>query len=328
MSYLRIGVVGCGGYARFHLSQFSAMPEVQIAALCDPSERELDRCAAQFPGLSGVPRFSDHRAMLAGGGLDAVLVSSPHALHAGQAVDCFATGLHVLVDKPLATSSADCRRMIEARDASGKVGALAYQRHGEGKFRFVREVVQSARLGKPRMMNSHLSQQWLQLTRGTWRQDPELSGGGQINDSGSHMVDVLLWATGLRARRVAAMMDNRGSAVDIDSVVTVEFEGGCLGSLTIVGDAVLWHERHALWLERGAVHVADDSVTMWDELGRKSEVGSWPASVSPEANFVAACLRGEEVLADFECGLRAIELTEAAWQSAREGGAPVEAASL
>lgn len=328
MSTLRLGVVGCGGYARHHLSQFLEVPEAQVAALCDPSEGELDRCTARFSRLAGVPRYADHKSMLEAGGLDAVLVSSPHALHAGQAVDCFGAGLHVLVDKPLATSSADCKAMIQARDASGKVGALAYQRHGEGKFRFVREVVQSGRLGAPRMLNSHLSQQWLRLTQGTWRQDPALSGGGQINDSGSHMVDILLWVTGLRAQRVGAMMDNRGSAVDIDSVVTVEFEGGCLGSLTIIGDAVLWHERHALWFERGALHVSDDGVTMWDEQGRRCEVGSWPAPIGPEANFVAACLNGEEVLADFECGLRTIELTEAAWRSAAGSGAPVETASL
>lgn len=328
MKSLRLGVVGCGGYARYHISQFLRVPRVEVAALCDPAAPELDRCREQFPSLAAVARFPDHRAMLEAGGLDAVLVSSPHTLHAGQALDAFAAGLHVLVDKPLATSAADCRAMVEARDRSGKVGALAYQRHGDGKFRFVRETVLSGRLGAPRVLNSHLSQQWLKLTRGTWRQDPALSGGGQINDSGSHMVDVLLWATGLRARRVTAMMDNRGSAVDIDIVVGIEFEGGCYGSLTVVGDAVLWHERHAIWLERGAVHVEDDRVTLWDEEGRRFDVGSWPPAETPEANFADAVLLGAPVLADFECGLRAMELTEGAWRSAAQGGAPVDVASL
>jgi predicted dehydrogenase len=324
---LRLGVVGCGGFARHHLKKAIEGGPWSVAALCDPSAGSLERCFSEIPELGGTPTFGDHEAMLAVGGLDAVLVCSPHTLHASQVEAAFAAGCHVLVEKPLATTVADCRRLIRARDASGKVGAVSYQRHGAGPFQFVRRVVQSGALGAPRMLNSHLAQQWLRFTEGTWRQDPGLSGGGQINDSGSHMVDVILWATGLRARRVSAMMDNRGTKVDIDSVVGIEFEGGAYGSLTIIGDAVLWHERHAFWLERGAVFIEEDKVTTVDAEGAPTIHTEWPAPVHPLEDFAEAVRSGSAVLAPFECGLRTMELTEAAWASAARQGEPVEVAS-
>lgn len=317
-------MTGCGGFARYHLRVLADIPDCRVTALCDivPSQMELSVQAQ--PGLKGVAQYSSHSEMLERAELDAVLICTPHTLHAEQAVSAFRRGLHVLVEKPLATSVTDCLTVTAARDESKNIGAVSYQRHGMGQFSFVRDLIQSGRYGRVLGLNSHLCQQWLQFTQGTWRHDPELSGGGQINDSGSHMIDILLWATGLRARRVSAMMDNRGTKVDIESIVSIEFEDRAYGSLTIIGDACLWHERHHVWLEKAALIIEGEDVLLIDEDGRHHRVSHWPSAVSPDRNFVDAILKGGEVLAPFECGLRTMELTEAAWRSAALGGQPVE----
>jgi len=325
---VRLGIIGSGGFARYHLGLLSAIPEASVAAFCDPDDAQIAQCRASFPDLAEVPGYSTHQDMLSAGGLDAVLVCSPHTLHTAQVQDAFSAGLHVLVEKPLATSVPDSKALIKARDASGKVGAISYQRHGSGPFQYIKEAIATGRYGKILGLNSHLTQQWLQFTQGTWRQKLALSGGGQINDSGSHMIDILLWITGLKAKRVSAMMDNRGTEVDIESVVGIEFEGGTYGSLTIIGDACLWHERHHLWLEKAAFILEGDDLLIIDEAGRNTRVSNWPKATSPDQNFVDAILRGAEVLAPFECGLRTIELTEAAWKSGAQGGVPVEVSSL
>jgi len=149
-----------------------------------------------------------------------------------------------------------------------------------------------------------------------------------IGDSGSHMVDILMWATGLQAVKVSSMMDFRGTEVDIDSVTSITFDNGAYGTLTVIGDACLWHERHHIWTESSAFILEEQDLLVIDSSGRQMRVSHWPRDLSPEQNFVDAVLRGAEVLAPFECGLRTIEVTEAAWTSASEGGRPVDVSSL
>ncbi len=320
---LRLALIGCGGFMRHHVGILSKLP-LNIVALSDTDPIQLDLMRAAYPALAGIPAFADYRELLGKDLAEAVLISTPHTQHRQQILDCFGAGCHVLADKPLVTTVAHAYEVLQARDASGCVGAISYQRHGTGVFRWIKEVISSRRYGEIRVVNSHLGQQWLQLTKGSWRQDKALSGGGQLNDSGSHMIDVLLWATGLAAKKVSAFMDNCGTEVDINSVVNVEFTTGAFGSLSVVGDAALWHERHAIWLEEAALFLADNQIHVVERGGLRYTVDHFPADVTPEENFLRAIENGDEVLAPFECGLRTIELTEAAWRSAEQGGAVVE----
>src|SRR5262245_10875423 len=100
---VRLGMVGCGGFGRYHLRQFAQVTDIEVVALCDPDSSQLARTVEEFPGLSGAPQFGSHGDMYAARGLDAVLIGSPHTLHTGQTRDALSAGLHVLVDKPLAT---------------------------------------------------------------------------------------------------------------------------------------------------------------------------------------------------------------------------------
>lgn len=318
----RIAIVGAGGYARHHVSEFARLG-APVTALVDPSRAALDLMLADFPHTRKASLHESFDDFIRGPDADAVLISSPHTLHADQVCASFERGLHVLCDKPLTTSVADALRVIAARDASGRAGAVAYQRHGDGAWRWLRSVVTDGRFGRVRAVNSHLGQEWLQLTGGSWRQDLSLSGGGQLNDSGSHMLDVLLWATGLRASVVTAQMDYCGTSVDINSVVGVRFESGQLATVTVVGDAALWHERHFVWFEEAMVELSDGTATVHQRDGLRFKVDRFPAGPGVQENFLQAVAGEVEPLAPFECGLCTIELTEAAWRSHAQGGAPV-----
>lgn len=318
-----LGLIGCGGFMRYHINTLKQTPSLRIAALNDTDPSQLARTREQYPDLAATPSFSDYRDLLSSRLCEAVLISTPHTLHRQQIVDSFEAGCHVLVDKPLSTTIEDAHASIEARDQSGKVGAISYQRHGQPPFRWIKEAIESGRYGRVTMLNSHLGQEWLRLTRGTWRQTVELSGGGQLNDSGSHMVDILLWITGLRAESVSAFIDNCGVPVDINSVVNIRFAGGAMGSLTVIGDAPLWHERHQIWLEKAVFFLEGDTLTVREDSGTKLTIDAWGRSDSPEVNFIDAINGEAEVMAPFECGLRTIELTEAAWKSGASGGTPV-----
>jgi predicted dehydrogenase len=320
---IRVLLVGCGGFMRHRLNNLLPLPEIHVIGLCEPSTDQIRLTRTAHPVLSETPAF-DRLELGLGMSPDAVVIATPHTQHVSQIEASFAAGAHVLVEKPLSTSVADCRRCIAARDKAGKIGAVSYQRHGSPVFQELRAICADRRYGNLLMFNSHLAQDWLRLTKGSWRQDMSLSGGGQINDSGSHMIDILLWATGDQASEVTSYMDNRESEVDINSVVNIRFDSGAMGSLTIIGDAPMWQERHAFWFEEGAVFIQDDRMEIQDRQGRHTVIDQWAKPAVPDANFVDAILGRAEVAAPFECGLNTIALTEAAWVSTAQGGAPTK----
>ncbi|MCO5296295.1 MAG: Gfo/Idh/MocA family oxidoreductase [Fimbriimonadaceae bacterium] len=326
MERVRVGLIGCGGIARWHLGLLAGIPEAKVVALCDPDPKQIGLCREQFPALGEVPAFEDHGAMIAAGGLDAVEISTPHTQHLEQMQSAFAAGLHVLCEKPLATNTADARAAIAARDRAGRVGVLGYQRHFQPEFRLIRERVLSGVAGPVQFVSALQCQEWKRLTVGTWRQDPALSGGGQLNDSGSHLLDVLLWATGLEAESVCAFDDSRQTPVDINSTLSVRFKGGALGSVTVVGDAHAWHEDFTVWCGRESYFLREGALTIVSEDGSRREVPPSNTTGNPDANFVDAILGRAEVESPFECGLAVIGLTEAAWRSAAQGGVPVSVA--
>jgi predicted dehydrogenase len=323
MSSIRLGLVGCGGYQRYRIRNLLAIPEIEIAALVDPDPRMIDLTRRAYPEIQS-PDFKSYSEALDQLHLDAVAIATPHTLHKQQILDSFAAGCHVLCEKPLVTTVADAKAVIEARDRAGRVGMVSYQRHFQAEFRFIKHTIDSGAVGRPTFVQALLGQEWKRATAGTWRQVPELSGGGQLNDSGSHMLDILLWVTGLKAKRVSAYIDPRGTPVDIDSAVSVQFEGGALGSISVVGDAPHWYEDITVWCERGAFYLRNGKLSWTDENGNRLSCDQLTGGSTPDRNFVDAILGRATNEAPFECGLSVIELTEAAWKSAESGGTAIE----
>ena len=155
---------------------------------------------------------------------------------------------------------------------------------------------------------------------GTWRQDPKLSCGGQLNDSGSHVVDMLLWCTGLQATEVFAQINNYDRQVDVDSAVTVRFTNGAIGNVTVLGSTPGYWEMFGIWGVEGGVAYDITSGLRRQVFGAGEEKPELPAASSdPDANFVRTILGQEENQVPAECGLRVIQLTEAAWKSGYSG---------
>lgn len=323
MDKVRVGLVGCGGFMRHRLKQMLNLPEVEIVAMADPDVKQTLDTKSAYPELVDVVEYADYFAMLEAGGLDAVMLVTPHKVHRDQVVAAFESGLHVLVEKPLACSVADALACIDARDKSGKVGAVSYQRHGLPEFQWLRTKVSGGEYGPVLMVNSLLTQDWKNFTEGTWRQDPDVSQGGMLNDSGSHIFDILLWTTGLTPSSVCCFSDNRGTRVDIDTATTIRFEEGALATVSVMGHAANWHERHVMVLENATITWTDGKIVLRERGSEDVEVGDWPDATTPDANFIEAVLGRGEVLAPFECGMDVVRLTRACYESAAAGGATV-----
>jgi predicted dehydrogenase len=253
------------------------------------------------------------------------LILTPHFLHFEQGMACLDAGLHVLMEKPFVHGIDSCNEIIAHAKAKGKHLAIAYQRHLMSPFLYMREFVRSGALGEIRYINAYQTQGWLENTRGTWRQDPEASCGGQLNDSGSHLLDAVLWVTGLKPTEVSARIDKRGTGVDIDSAITVRFEGSALGTINVVGSAAGgMYEDISINGSKGSLLYRVGQLYVLREGEKKPSLVSpeeLPPSSNPDRNFVELILgRVEEPAAPAECGLQINVLTEAAWQSDRQGG--------
>ncbi|NIN65193.1 MAG: Gfo/Idh/MocA family oxidoreductase, partial [Anaerolineae bacterium] len=257
--------------------------------------------------------------------LDGVVIATPHTLHFEQIMTCLAADLHVLTEKPLACRVDHAKQIIRKAQQKKRVMMISYQRHFSAAFRLAKNMVEEGQLGKITFVTALQAQDWLRDTRGLWRQDPKLSGGGQINDSGSHLVDIILWVTGLRPESVFARINNRGSKVDILSALTLRFRGGAIGTLSVVGDAPGWWEDIAFFGEDGSLFVRGDQLihtsrdpktgnAVTKELTAKSAYNS-----NFDKNFVESILGKDEPQTPPICGLRVIQLTEAAWESAKAG---------
>lgn len=316
---IRFGFIGCGGVQIWHARRMAELAEAEIVAAADP-DAESRRRFVERTGLQ--PRmFADHREMLSEADVDAVLVGTPHSLHLPHAVDALRSGKHVLCEKPMVNTTQEAEELIREVEQSGKVFMISYQRHAEPKFLWMKQQVASGHLGELTYISALLTQGWKWGTAGTWRQDPALSGGGQIHDSGSHIVDVLLWLAGPVAE-VHAFMDARGTPVDINTTAALRFRSGCLGSLAIVGDAYCWQEDWTVSGEKGTVFYRNGQLLVSRTLHQAPVPvpdEELPTSRGIEQAFLDAVLGRAPVLVPARVGLEVLRVTEAAWRSAREG---------
>src|SRR5437588_10574935 len=119
MEPIRVGLIGCGNISAKHAQGYSALQDLlQVVAVCDSNEAAARTCGTEL-GAGHV--FTDHRALLEADLVDAVDVCLPHHLHAPVTIDCLEAGLHVLVEKPIATTLDEADRMVDAAQHAGKI---------------------------------------------------------------------------------------------------------------------------------------------------------------------------------------------------------------
>jgi predicted dehydrogenase len=322
---LRVGLIGCGGIVHGHVRRFKETGEVTIAALQDPSPKAIETLVSKYELPLATPRFADHREMLKAVKLDAVLIASPHTLHLPQTVDALDAGLHVLLEKPMVCSTAEAEQLIDRVSRTDRVLMLSYQRHWEPIFLYARQLVESGALGRLTYIQALLSQSWMQGTTGTWRQVPELGGGGMLLDSGSHICDMLLWIPQQRVETVSGRVDFRGRPVDINTGAVLRYEDGLMGTLTIIGDAASWWEDWTVSGEEGTLYIRNGRLFLQKPKGSLEQIApeQLPKGSDPNWAFVELVRGRRRNETPVEVGLGVIRLTEAIWKSGEAGGVPV-----
>ena len=322
---LRIGIVGTGGMGRHHASQIAQRDDTEITALCDTNDEATEQLL-QSGTAQNAARFTQWQELLASGNVDGVIIATPHTQHSEQVSAFLDAGVHVLVEKPMAPTVADSHRILDSAAKSDKVLAIAYQRHGDGRFIRARQILQAGTIGEVRMIHVIIAQDCVNFFRpgASWRADPALSGGGHFMDTGSHINDILLWTTGLEPRRVQAFINKDGADVDVLTAVTVEFTNGAVGTLAYTSLSPEWREEFTFYGNDGVMRFGAAEPLMVHKRGEDIVLPQAAEGGQPPAhNFIEAVLGRAEVQAPGVCGLRVAQLTEGGYRSA-ESGSPAE----
>ena len=324
---VRVAFIGCCGNARGHGRNVSQVEGTEIVGLVDPSQDALNGFKENAGLDDNVPTFSDHVEMLAAVKPDAVVISTPHTLHFPQIMDSLDAGCHVHTEKPMVCTVDHAKQVIQKIEETGLHLMIGYQRHLQPAYMYCRNVVQSGELGKAHFVTAHQCQNWYRSQQGKWRLAPELSGGGQLNDSGSHLIDILLWILEASPSEVFAMMDYLDAEVDILTAMCIKFDTGALCNIGVVGYAAGgMSEDFTIWMENGTLFVREGVVYREEQGTGRVEVTEdlLPTGEAKDRAFIEL-IRGErqENPIDASNGLRVIQLTEAAWESA-ERGQPVK----
>jgi len=323
-----VGLIGCGMIARRHVDWFLAHPDCAITAVCDVDADAARSCAAVVSELrpnGEVTVLDDYADVVARDDIDAVAVLLPHHLHCPAALSALENGKHVLVEKPMAISSVEGRGLVNAADAAGRLLSVGYQRSYIPEYVYVRDMVRRGELGKVRFMSAHLEQNWYDHIRdaggdGSWRGDPDSTGGGQLMDTGSHTLAALLWVSELEPVEVFAYVDKCGLDVDVNTTLTVKFKEGALASVSIGGFGHSVTEVLRVVGDKASARIffrtVNEQSLEIDGQPVDARAGIRPST--PNANFIDAILGRARIETGGKLGLDVVRVSEAAYRSADE----------
>lgn len=224
------GIVGIGHIAGARVAPAIARdPDSQLVAV---SSRSLDRAEA-FAQAHGVARaYGSYDAMLADADVDAVIITTPNALHAQQVIAAAAAGKHVLCDKPLATNIEDAKQAIDAcHNAGVKLGMNFEFRHAQG-FIDIRDAIRAGAIGDVHTIQ--IDSCGGVVPHVGWRADPSLAWLGATANVGVHLYDVLRFVLDAEVTDLVAMLDvGRLAAEQMEtiSMVLLRFDNGALAQV-------------------------------------------------------------------------------------------------
>ncbi|MFR9310667.1 Gfo/Idh/MocA family protein [Hydrogeniiclostridium mannosilyticum] len=343
MNRFRLMLIGCGRISKNHIAAAAANNELcELSALCDPVVENAEKQAERYRELTGSrpPVFAGYREALDAVRPDVCVIATESGLHAEIARACIAQGRHVLVEKPVALSTADAEAMVREAEAKGVTLGVCHQNRFNPPVQELRRALDAGRFG--RLVNGTARILWNRTMpyyeqapwRGTWAQD-----GGTLMNQCIHGIDLLQWSLGGEPETVMAMTGNflRDIEAEDFGAVLVRFKNGAIG--IIEGTACVYpknlEETLSVFGETGAAVIgglAVNRVQTWNfaEAAPQDETvaaltGKDPSDVYGSGHtalyrdYLTAVQQGRDPLVTGREGMKAMKIILAAYQSQKTG---------
>ncbi len=324
MSDLGFALIGCGGMGRAEALVLREVPQGRLVAVCDMSEE----AAAKLADEMKVPAFTDYHEALRQPDVGAVIVATPNGLHTQIVLDAVAAGKHVFCEKPFAFTVAECDQMIAAAERHGVRLMVGHVLRLLPLFQRVIDIFDSGLLGRPVAA---------QITRIGWLGDPQAryrlkkeTTGGLLYDISVHEIDLLHRLCG-PTQSVYALLDNQvQKQIDYEDCahLLLRFRSGASGHLFASLASTLGTYHGVIVGEQGTLRFDHTGGTLtYKKAGEGEQAVSETISRGARENgylrelrsFTEWVLQGKEPLLTAREGRAAIQVVEAAYQSAATG---------
>jgi len=326
-------IVGLGGYGLGTiLPQFANCQFSRVTALVSGDPAKAQAVAARY----GVPARSIYNyqtfdRIADNPDVDVVYVVLPNSMHAEYTIRAAQAGKHVMCEKPMATSAAECEAMIAACRAAGRKLMIGYRCHFEAYNLEAMRLARTGAAGRPRYFRSEHG--FVQHDPSQWRLKKALSGGGSLMDMGVYSLNAARYMTGeepiaVTARDSTDRTDPRFHEVEDMIDWTLEFPSGALGSCMSMYSA---NQNHILLMgDRGRIEMEPATRYSGNRIwtggdGREVELtvippGPGRTQFAGQLDHMAECVvTGAEPIVSGEEGLRDLRIIDAIYRSAREG---------
>jgi 3-oxoadipate CoA-transferase, beta subunit len=318
-------VVGTGAHVVGRMAPaLSRARGTRLAAVYSREVHRAEQIARQF----GFARsYDSYPQMLKDDSVDVVYICTPNALHAEQAIEAARAGKHVLVEKPMALTTADAEAVVEACDAAGvRLGVGFHLRHHPA-HREARAWIAGGNVGHIFLLDAR----WVVAgpQREGWWQDPRMVGAYAFMAVGVHLVDLVCYLSGQEPVEVAMHTDAQGAdkPLELTAVATIRLAGGSLASLAAVRGAAGLYTGFNVYGTAGNIQsagtigaLARGSVQFVTPDSRREEQYDGPDPFQSEIEaFNRSVAEGIDPEASGPDGLKVVRVTEALLESARTG---------
>ncbi len=333
MQKIRFAIIGCGKIAERHALHISHYG--QLVAVCDVMEEKAKALSAQY----GIPFYLSVAELLSSSApIDVVVICTPNGLHALHTIMAFEKGFHVLVEKPMAITAADCRKMIAASERAGKRLFTVVQNRFNPPVLAVKNALGKGMFGK--LSGVQLTCFWNRNTDyyvNSWKGTKALDGGTLFTQF-SHFIDLLYWFFGDIKDMYAIsknVMHKKTVEFEDCGVVLLEFENGIIGTIHFSVNSFAKNREGSLTIlgEKGIVKIGGEYLNMIEYHGfaegeLENTADSYPAndygtyfgSMSNHdkvyENLIDSLQNGAPFYAKPIEGLKTVEIIERIYQSA------------
>ncbi|MED2038552.1 Gfo/Idh/MocA family oxidoreductase [Bacillus wiedmannii] len=332
MNILKVGIIGCGSIAQHrHLPEYEANPYVQIVAVCDSNKKRAKEIANNY----GVNMYTDYNELINCEELDAVSVCTPNHLHASISITALQAGIHVLCEKPMATSKADAEMMIGAAEKSGKKLMIGHNQRFVASHQKAKQLIKSGAIGKIYSFRTAFGhsgpENWSVDGKESWFLKKEEAFLGAMGDLGVHKADLIRYILNEEITEVGAFVETSAktfSNVDDCAVCILKSESGIIGTLAASwsyvskedNSTIIYGEKATLRLEDDPtnsliIQYKNGEVVKYElnKIQSNATVGQSNSHVIEQ--FVVSILSDKEPLINGVDGMKSLEVILAAIQS-------------
>lgn len=346
MEKLKIGIIGAGLIAAMkHVPAIQGNERVILKAVC---RRNKDRLSIAHEAFGSEEAYTDWREMIQKAALDAVIICTPHDLHAEPTIESLRHRLHVLLEKPMANTGIETRAILKAENESNRVLMVAYNHRFRGNWRTAKESIENGEIGEIRQLNlaftiyrhffweEKLTPEPIQkmlLDRtgmpdsffdwdltSDWKSSPDRTGGGTFNNAGAHWANLALWLAGSPAAEVSAITRHDKQDVEYFISAIALLKNGVQLAITFA-DAIPGKEHVRLTV------IGDNGIITYDHTDGeiRKVLGGAVESIRPKYEdtdpvgcFADCVLDGSANLSPGKDAANTVYLTEAIYRSSKE----------